>query len=158
MAQAVVIPFLTTVGGGSVATGAILTGAAVATVGSGVISAQQSRAAGRMQQAQAEINANAEGDAARERETQRKKLLLRAISSQVAEAGASGIRFSEGSPEQIARLDIDESRRDIEFDRANTLQRQRGLRSQGRAARIAGNARAASTLLDTAAKATDILV
>jgi hypothetical protein len=110
-----------------------------------------------MQQAQAEINANAEGDAARARETQRKKLLLRAISSQVAEAGASGIRFSEGSPEQIARLDIDESRRDIEFDRANTLQRQRGLRSQGRAARIAGNARAASTLLDTAGRAADIL-
>lgn len=148
--MAFVVPIATAVGGGSAAAGAVILSAAAATVGAGVISAQQSRAAGKIAEAQSNIDANAEGDAARQRAILRKKNLLRAISSQQAAAGAAGVAFSEGSPAAIARLDIDESRMDLDVDRANTRQRQRGLRAQGRAARLQGNAQAATTLLDTA--------
>lgn len=149
--MAVVVPVLTTIGGGSAATGAVLLGAAALTVGAGVQSAQMSRAAGKAQEAQSKIDAAAEGDAAREREIKRKRNLLRAISSQQAQAGAAGVAF-EGSTARIAQLDIDEANRDLIVDRANTRQRQRALRQQGRAARIQGSAQAATTLLDTAGR------
>jgi hypothetical protein len=157
MAQAAIIPFFEFVGGGSALTGAVLTGAAAATVGAGVIAADQARAAGRIAEAQAEIDAAAEGDAGREREIQRKKLLMRAISSQIAQAGAAGIAFEEGSPAQLAQLDIDEAGRDTEIDTANVSARQRGLRSQGRAARVTSRTQSNITLLDTAARAATIL-
>lgn len=151
--MAVVVPVLAAVGGGSATAGAILLGAAAATVASGVISAQQSRAAGKMKEAQSKIDANAEGDAAREREIKRKRNLLRAISSQQAAAAAGGVSFSEGSPAAIGRLDISQANRDARIDNANTKQKQQALRQRGRAARIQGNAQSAMTLLDTAARA-----
>ena len=145
------VPILASIGGGSAATGAVLLGSAALTVGAGVASARQSRAAGRIAEAQANIDANAEGDAAREREIQRKRLLMRAISSQSARAAAGGVAL-EGSPARIAALDIDEANRDLLVDRANSLQRQKSLRAAGRAARTQGSNQGMVTLLDTAGR------
>ncbi len=127
-----------------------------AVVVSGVQQSQQQRAFGKVQERQSEIDADAEGDAARGRAIQRKKDLLRAISSQRAKAGAAGVAFTEGSPARIAQLDIDEATDDLFVDRANSLTRQRGLLSQGRAARKEGNVAATSTLLDTAVRAAEL--
>lgn len=149
--MAFIVPVATAVGGGSMATGAIILASAAATVGAGVISAQEHRRAGKLAQAQSEIDARAEGDAGRQREIERKRLLRRALSSQIAQAGAGGVSF-EGSVARAAQLDIDAAAEDLMIDRANTLQRQRGIRSQGRAARVSGNAKAVTTLLDTAGR------
>ena len=67
--------------------------------------------------------------------------------------GAAGVAFSEGTPLRIAQLDIDEATTDLVIDRANVRARQRALREQGRAARIAGRSQARRTLLDTATQA-----
>lgn len=144
--------FLATVGGGSVATGTIIVSSAALATASGIQSARATRKAGKVAEAQSKIDAAAEGDAARQREIDRKQKLLRAISTQVAQAGAAGVRFEEGSPAAIARLDIEEANRDLRIDRANTRQRERGLIAQGRAARSAANAEANKTLLDTAGR------
>ena len=61
------------------------------TVASGVYSAQQQKAAGKAANAEAQIAANREGDAARAREIERRRALLRAIASQNAAAGAGGV-------------------------------------------------------------------
>lgn len=116
------------------------------------MSARESERAAEFQQAQAQIDAKAEGDAAREREIRRKRNLLRAISSQRASAGARGVEFGEGSPGALARLDTEQANTDLQIDRANVSQRQRGLRAQGRAAQARGEAQAAATLLDTASR------
>lgn len=149
------LPALGIIGGGSQVVGAALV---AATVGAGIVSIQQTRAAGKIAEAQADINSKAEGDKARDREIDRRKQLLRAISSQVASAGASGVAFDEGSPEQIARLDIEEARDDSLIDTANTKQRQRGLKLQGRAARVQANTRAFASLIDTAKDTAGLLI
>ena len=119
---------------------------------SGAMKANLQRKAGKITEAQSEIDASAEADDAKQREINRKKLLLRAISSQQAAAGAAGVAFSEGSPARIAQLDIEQATDDLFIDRAGSLQRQRGLRSQGRAARQLGKTQSNVTLLDTAVK------
>jgi len=149
--MAVAVPIVTAIGGGSLGAGIVITAAAAASAAAGVASASAQRAAGRHAEAQSVIDANAEGDAAREREIQRKKDLLRAISSQQAAAGATGVAFNQGSPAAIARLDIAEANRDLAIDSSTSKQRQRSLRAQGRAARFAGRAQSAATLLDTVA-------
>ncbi len=117
---------------------------------SGVKTAQAQSRAGKIALVQSGIDANAEGDAAREREINRKKQLRRALSSQLAEAGATGIKFTEGSPARIAQLDIEAAERDLAIDTASSKQRQRALISQGKNARAASKVAATVTLLDTA--------
>ena len=123
---------------------------------SGVEQARLQRFAGKVEEAQSVIDAAAEGDAGRNREILRKRNLLRAISSQVAKAGATGVAFSEGSPARIAQLDIDEATDDLLIDTASTRQAQRSRLSQGRIARFVGNKQSALTLLDTAVRAFDL--
>lgn len=149
--MAAVVPAVTAIGGGSLAAGSVVLATAAVTAYSGYRSAQEQRRAGRFAQAQAEINAAAEGDAARQREIQRKKMLRRALSSQIAQSGAQGIAF-EGSTARAAQLDVAESQYDLAVDRANTATRQRALRSQGQNARISGDAQSTVTLLDTAGR------
>lgn len=120
-------------------------------VASGVIVAKLQKRAGQIEEAQSSIDANAEGDAAREREIQRKIQLRRALSSQLAKAGATGVAFSEGSPARIAQLDIAEAARDLAIDTATSKQRRRALLLRGKNAAILGKVQAKVTLLDTAA-------
>ena len=122
-------------------------------IGSAALQADQQQRAGEVMQAQATIDSNAEGDAATEREITRKKKLQIALSSQLAQAGAAGVKFSEGSPAAIAELDIAEATRDQDIDIANTDARRRALRLQGENAVTSGNAAAAVTLLDAGGRA-----
>lgn len=137
---------LSYIGGGSIAAGTVI----AATAATGVYSAVASHRAGKIAQQQAEINAKAEGDAARGREIERKRALLRSVSARQAAAGAAGVSFQEGSPAAITQLDIARAQDDLVTDRANSAARRQGYISQGRAARFAGDTRAVTTLLDTA--------
>lgn len=150
-------PFVLAIGGGSMAAGATVLATAALSTYAGVTAAKEQRRAGKFAEAQAGIDAKAEGDAARQREIERKRGLMRALSSQVASAGARGVGL-EGSLAQIAQLDIARSREDIDIDTANTKARQAALRQQGRAARAAGNTQARLTLLDTAIKVANQVV
>lgn len=113
--------------------------------------ARATRAAGKAQEIETQIAAKSEGDAARQREIQRKKNLLRAISSQTASAAAAGVSL-EGSPMSLINLDIAESKEDYDIDSVNTKTRQRALRFQGSNARTGANAAANASLLDTAGR------
>jgi hypothetical protein len=105
---------------------------AVVSAGAGVAAAAQQRRAGKMQEFQYKEQAKQEGDAARQREIDRKRNLLRALASQNAGAGASGADMA-GSLQNIARVDIEDAADDLSIDRVNS-----------------GNIAAAGSLLDTA--------
>lgn len=138
-------------GGGSAAAGAVTLAAAAATVYAGAESAKASRRAGQASAAEAQIQATSEGDAARQREIERKRNLLRAISSQSAVAGAAGVKINEGSPSSLINLDIAEANADSDVDAGNTKAKQRALKFRGQNAISAGNSAANVSMLDTAA-------
>jgi hypothetical protein len=116
------------------------------TAASGVYSAQQQKAAGKAANAEAQIAANREGDAARGREIERRRALLRAIASQNAAAGAGGVAVNAAT----LGADLMYATDDLMADRSNTLQTQSLLRLQGSNAKRAGKVGAFTTLLDTA--------
>jgi hypothetical protein len=124
---------------------------------SGAQQAKQQRAGGRIAQAENEIGARAEGDAARQREIERKRNLMRAISSQVARAGAGGADPGVGSLAGAMNFDIRQAQEDASVDTLNTQTRQRLLRARGANAREAGRAAARSTVLDTVTKSLNIV-
>ena len=115
------------------------------TVATGVYSAQQQKAAGKAANAEAQMAANREGDAARGREIERRRALLRAIASQNAAAGAAGVAVNEAT----LGADLMYAADDLLTDRSNTQQTQALLRFQGANAKRAGNVGAVTTLLDT---------
>lgn len=116
------------------------------TIASGVYSAQQQKAAGKAANAEAQIAANREGDAAKKREIERRRALLRAIASQNAAAGAGGVAVNAAT----LGADLMYATDDLMTDRSNTLQTQSLLRLQGANAKRAGKVGAITTLLDTA--------
>ena len=121
-----------------------------ATAVQGGLEIAQTLRAGDIAKDQSVIDANAEGDAAREREIVRKKNLRRALSSQLAQAGATGVKFSEGSPARIAQLDISQAASDLAIDSASSAQRRRALLLQGSNAKRASIGSAVTKGLDTA--------
>lgn len=124
----------------------------ILTVAAGTAAAIQQRNAGIAVSNEAKLEAKKEGDAARGREIERRRDLIRAISSQNARAGALGIATT-GSVGAIARADIRDAQNDLLTDSVNTQTRQSILRSQARNARAQGNLGAVTSLLDTGAKA-----
>jgi hypothetical protein len=120
-----------------------------ASIGSGVYSAMQQRASGQEIALQYKETEKQEGDAARQREIDRRKNLLRALASQNAEVGAAGAEFS-GSIGNAARVDIEQAADDSLVDEVNVARNARVARLSGREARRAGNARAATSLVDSA--------
>ncbi len=127
----------------------------VAILGSGIIAAGQEKRIGEIAEAQSVIDANAEGDAGRGREIERKELLRQAIGSQLAATGAGGVAFTEGSPARIAQLDISKAARDLDTDTVNTKAKRRALLLQGKNAATMAKAKSTISLLDTAVKAGD---
>lgn len=119
--------------------------------GAGVTSAVSARNAGIAQSHQMKAAAVKEGDAARQREIERKRQLLRALSQQSANAGASGVTL-DGSLAGIARTDIRDATNDLLVDRSNTAGTVRGLRAGAKNARRQGDLQAAASLFDTGAK------
>jgi hypothetical protein len=145
--MAFVVPFLAAAGGGSAVAG----GLAIAGLAAGVYSAAQTRKAGQEQKDQLRAQAKTEGVAAQQREIERRRNLIRALSSQNAAAGAAGIT-TDGSAGAIARADIRDAQNDLLYSTANSTARQRALRSQASNAARVGNTNAAVSLLDTADK------
>jgi hypothetical protein len=139
------VPILAAVGGGSALAG----GLAIASAGLGVMSAVQERAAGKAERGALNLQAKQAGDAARAREIERKRDLLKALATQNAAAGAQGVAFS-GSKAAIARTDIRQAATDLLADTANTRTQQRILRTRGANAQKAGNMKALTSLVDTA--------
>lgn len=123
---------------------------AVALAGTGLAAAQQYRS-GKLQEYQFKAEAAQEGDAARQREIDRKRNLLRALASQRASAAAGGADFS-GSLGNLARVDIEQAATDLEYDKVNTGRRTRVLRASGKEAAKAGELAAGASLLDGASR------
>ncbi len=122
---------------------------AAAAVAGGVMASNQQRQAGAFQQIQLKQEAEGEADAARGREIERRRALVRSLASQNASAGSRGVQ-TDGSIGLIARTDINDASNDLLYDRNNSASRIRALTAQGANARRVGNARANATLLDTA--------
>jgi dihydrodipicolinate synthase/N-acetylneuraminate lyase len=123
----------------------------VTTIAAGAGGAIMQRNAAIAQSHQMKAQAAREGDAARQREIERRRALLRALSSQSARAGAGGVAL-DGSLAGIARADIRDATNDLLIDRSNTRSRQNELIRGAKNARSQGNIGAAVSLFDTGAK------
>jgi hypothetical protein len=123
----------------------------VSTIAAGAGGAIMQRNAGIVQSQQMKAEAVKEGDGARQREIERKRNLLRALSHQSANAGASGVTL-DGSLAGIARADIRDATNDLLVDRSNTRSRQNALRTGAKNAKRQGSLGAAVSLFDTGAK------
>lgn len=146
------VPALASVGtalGASAGSAAIVGGLAIATVGTGLMSAKMQYDAGKISEAEYKLQAKQEGDAARAREIERKRGLLRALSTQNARAGAQGVAI-QGSNAAIANRDIKDFSNDMMYDRVNTKTAQRILRSRGSNSARMGRVGAITSLVDTA--------
>ncbi len=138
------VPALAAIGGGSALTGGLI--AATAVVGG--ISAKAQYDAGKISEAEYKLQAKQEGDAARAREIERKRGLLRALSTQNAQAGAQGVAI-QGSNAAIANRDIKDFSNDMMYDRVNTKTAQRILRSRGSNSARMGAVGAITSLVDS---------
>jgi hypothetical protein len=124
---------------------------AVTAVGSGLLAAKSQRDAGIAQSHQMKAAAVKEGDAARQREVDRKRTLLRALSQQSANAAAGGVTV-DGSIAGLARADIRDATNDLMVDRSNSRSQINGLMTGAKNARRQGNLGAAASLFDTGTK------
>ena len=125
-----------------------------ASLASGAAGAYGQHAAGKAAEKAAKLEGKQVADAARGREIERRRSLLAALSSQVAQAGASGVSTSAGtSLAAAASRDIKDMQRDRLTDTVNTGRARNLLRASARSARFAGGLGAATSLLDTATSA-----
>ena len=139
------VPILAAAGGGSAVAGALT----IASAGLGVMQAYQQQQIGKVERAGYELERKQAGDAARGREIERKRDLLKALATQAATAGAQGVAM-QGSNVGIAMADIRQARNDLLTDTANTKTQQRILRTRGINAQRAGNANAITSLVKSA--------
>lgn len=130
----------------------VTAGFLIAAVAGGGLAARQASNAGKAQEIQFKEQAKQEEVGAKDREIERRRSLIEAISTQNAEAGAVGDSINVGSRRAIALEDIRRSRLDNLTDRAVTGRNTLNLRSQGRFAKRQGNLEAAGTLLSTGGK------
>jgi hypothetical protein len=114
----------------------------------GGYSAYQQKKIGLIQSAEIKAQAKTEAASAGQQQIERRRSLIRALSSQNAAAGAGGVETG-GSVEAIARRDIRDAQNDLLVGDMNTQSRQRALRSQASNATRIGNANAATSLLDS---------
>jgi len=122
-----------------------------ASVLAGGAAAYQTMEAGKQAKGQYKEQAKQEADAARQREIDRRRDLVRAIASQSAAAGAAGVSTVSGTGlAGIAQYDINQSRRDSLVDRVNTGRSRNMLLKAGKNAKTMGGIGAATSLLDSA--------
>lgn len=127
--------------------------ALAASAASSTVSAVNSRNQGKAQEIAYKQEAKQEETAAADREIERRRNLVRALSSQNVEAGALGLDPTSGSRRAIALDSAEAASRDSLTDRAMTSRQAVNLRSRGRFARQAGYMQAGATMLDAAASA-----
>lgn len=119
----------------------------------GTYTAVQQRRAGQFQEIQYKEQAQAEEDAARDREVNRRQRLVEALASQNAEGGALGALPGFGSRAAQTLEDVRRANLDSLTDRAITGRRALVLRQSGRFARSAANAQSYGTILSTVSDA-----
>lgn len=123
--------------------------------GATLLSAKQTMDAGAIAQMEAETEATQVETAAASREADRKAALADAAASQMAEAGAKGIKF-QGSPLSILDEDI---RREEEAGQRDIFQSQLGAsaaRARGSVERRLATGKAITGMLTTGAEAAAI--
>lgn len=135
MAFAAVAPFIPYIVGG-------------ATLAAGAYSARQQYKVGLIQQSELKAQAKTEAVSAGQQQIERRRNLIRALSSQNAGAGAAGIENS-GSVAAIARSDIRDAQNDLLIGSVNSDARQRALRSQASNAARIGRNNAVTSLIDS---------
>jgi hypothetical protein len=125
---------------------------ALAAVGlaSGAYAAREQKRQGAIQSAELKAQAKTEAVAAGASALERRRALVRALSSQNAAAGAAGIETS-GSVEAIARRDIRDAQNDLLYSTMNSDERQRALRAQASNAVRVANTKATVSMLDSVA-------
>lgn len=96
-----------------------------------------------------------EQDSMRQREITRRRDLLRALSSQNAQAGAQGVSMTGGKA-AIAKGDIRDAGNDLLIDKVNTKRKIGQLTTAGRNAQRAGEMAAITTLFETAGSAASL--
>jgi hypothetical protein len=122
-----------------------------AIVGTGVsVKGQKDQARAVKQEAEAE--SRREGDAARTREIERRRALMRALASQTAEAGAMGVAPDKAT----AKYDIESANLDSLTDTVNTRGTQNSLSARGRNASRAARYGAAADLLGLGGTGADL--
>jgi hypothetical protein len=117
----------------------------------GVTAAIQQRNAGIIASNQYTAQVRTEGNAAKQREIERRQALMRTLATTNARAGAMGVETS-GSIGGIIRKDIKENQQDLLVNAANYSARRRDLLTAASNARQQGNLAAVGSLLDTAAQ------
>lgn len=130
----------------------LLAATTAATVAAGVYSYRQQKRAGEEEAYQIGVQKRAEGQAAKRQEIERRRNLMRALSSQSAAAGAAGISTSGSFGNQMLK-DIEDNENDLLINRAGFATRQAALSSASRNARSAANANANISLFQTAQRA-----
>lgn len=146
--MAFVVPMLAAIGGGSAVTGGVMLGT---TLASGAMSAISARNAGVAQSNELKYQAYTEGLAAKQREIDRRRDLMKALSSQNAATGAGGIELG-GSFGGIIRRNIKDNQSDLLVDAAGVSARQQAMLLAAKNAKAQGNMQAVTSLLDTAGK------
>lgn len=118
------------------------------TVATGAYAAREQYRSGQIKEAELKTQAKTEAVAAGQQQIERRRALIRALSSQNAAAGAAAIETS-GSVEAIARRDIKDAQNDLLYSTMSSDARQRTLRSQASNSARSGRTRAAVSLADT---------
>lgn len=138
---------------GATAPGAMTTGQQAATGASSLFgtlaSAYGSMEAGKTAKGEAKVSMAVDSLQAKQREVDRKEALLRALASQNAMAGASGVGL-EGTPSQIMMQDIEAAKKAQARDTAGTRISGIAKRARGDTAYQAGRMAAMTTLLEDA--------
>ena len=111
----------------------------------GVLGASQQKTAGEIANLESKTEAKQIETAAAAREADRKERLARAVSSQSAAAGASGISF-EGSPLAVLEEDIRREGEATERDKLMTRVGVSAARARGQVAKAQGRSAAIMTL------------
>jgi len=97
----------------------------IISAGTSLMQAQETRTAGKIQRIEAETAAKQEELAVIQREADRKESLARAMASQTAAAGASGVSAFDGSPLSILQEDIrkeeEATQRDLFMTKLSTM-------------------------------------
>lgn len=97
------------------------------------LTARQMNSAAKNSVMEGKLKAEMEGVAALQRETDRKLDLVKAISSQRARFGSSGIDTNSGSPLSLINKTIEDADRDIDRDRFNAKIAQQSAIYRGKA-------------------------
>ena len=129
----------------------LLIASATTTALAGVRQGQALEAQGKQRQAELNRAAEIEKIAAKDRSIERRRRLNTVLAGQIARTGAAGIQF-EGTPQAVARGDIQQFELEKAGARFTDLERITQLRRAGTSARRAGREGRRTTLLSTGAQ------